>query len=239
MLRRALWSGVAVCALPAALLFAWLLLARTDFFYPLWYRLLAIDATVAEYGPQNRNRAGFERTDAAEHRRLFAAMVTAIHDQGRGLETLRYRTPDGRALATLLTEPEIVHLRDVARLVDALTRSGWLAAAGWLLLTLLARRRPGAPPRLFRLLAASAAPLLLAALIALLAGPTRSFYQLHRWLFPPDHQWFFYYRDSLMTTLMQAPKLFAPIALCWLALTLLVLLALLTLSRAAAGARRG
>lgn len=35
------------------------------------------------------------------------------------------------------------------------------------------------------------------------------FYQLHIWLFPADHQWFFYYEDSLMSTMMQAPVLFA------------------------------
>jgi hypothetical protein len=31
-------------------------------------------------------------------------------------------------------------------------------------------------------------------------------------VFPPGHAWFFYYEDSLMTTLMQAPHLFGFIA---------------------------
>jgi len=35
---------------------------------------------------------------------------------------------------------------------------------------------------------------------------------LHVLIFPADHQWFFYYQDSLMSTLMKAPDLFAGIA---------------------------
>lgn len=43
-------------------------------------------------------------------------------------------------------------------------------------------------------------------------GPTRVFYTLHEWVFPSDHQWMFSYQESLMTTLMKAPDLFAAIA---------------------------
>ena len=33
-------------------------------------------------------------------------------------------------------------------------------------------------------------------------GPQKTFYQLHEWAFTEKAQWFFYYQDSLMTTLM-------------------------------------
>jgi hypothetical protein len=46
----------------------------------------------------------------------------------------------------------------------------------------------------------------------LIAGPTQVFYQFHLWIFPADHQWFFYWQDSLMSTLMKAPVLFGGIA---------------------------
>jgi hypothetical protein len=36
---------------------------------------------------------------------------------------------------------------------------------------------------------------------------------MHILVFPDDHQWFFYYQDSLMSTLMKAPDLFAGIAI--------------------------
>ena len=42
------------------------------------------------------------------------------------------------------------------------------------------------------------------------------FNQLHVWAFPDDHQWFFYYEDSLMSTMMKAPVIFAYIAIIWL-----------------------
>ena len=54
-------------------------------------------------------------------------------------------------------------------------------------------------------------------------GPTEVFYQFHIWLFPADHQWFFYWQESLMSTLMKAPALFGGIALA-IALGALLLL---------------
>ncbi|MFB0999964.1 MAG: hypothetical protein QMC13_06995, partial [Colwellia sp.] len=42
-------------------------------------------------------------------------------------------------------------------------------------------------------------------------GFTEIFYYLHTVVFPDDHQWFFYYQESLMSSLMKAPDLFAGI----------------------------
>lgn len=49
----------------------------------------------------------------------------------------------------------------------------------------------------------------------ILFGPTKMFYWLHTKIFPHNHQWFFYYQESLMTTLMKAPDLFGFIATIW------------------------
>ena len=51
-------------------------------------------------------------------------------------------------------------------------------------------------------------------LVAILSiwGFTEVFYYLHTVVFPENHQWFFYYRDSLMATLMKAPDIFSAIA---------------------------
>ncbi len=43
-------------------------------------------------------------------------------------------------------------------------------------------------------------------------GAETVFYTLHDWVFPAEHQWFFYYEHSLMSMLMQAPNLFAFVA---------------------------
>src|SRR5690606_20238475 len=50
--------------------------------------------------------------------------------------------------------------------------------------------------------------LVILALTVLLIGTTKVFYWLHIKVFPDEHEWFFFYQDSLMTTLMKAPDLF-------------------------------
>jgi len=63
------------------------------------------------------------------------------------------------------------------------------------------------------------------------------FSALHVAVFPPENQWFFYYQDSLMTTLMKAPDIFFAIGAAWglLSAILFALLAVLLrlLSKAA------
>lgn len=203
----------------AALHLAWMALAAMNFLYPLWHDLLGIEQTIARYGPENRYREDFQLTDGAERARLFAALVDAIHQRGEGLADLRYHHPDGRELGVLLREPEIVHLQDVARLVAMGGVLGWLALAGWLSISAWWLRRGLLPPpwAQLRRLAVMVGGV---CLVVLLLGPTRVFYQLHIWLFPPGHPWFFYYQDSLMTTMMQAPNLFGAIALFLLVLSL-------------------
>ncbi|MEW5973741.1 MAG: DUF1461 domain-containing protein [Pseudomonadota bacterium] len=219
---------------PAALWLAWLLLAKVDFLYPAGYRLLDIPATLAAFVPHNRHgRQDFTRTDAAEHARLFASMAHAIRHGGEGLEGLRYRDPQGRELGRLLTPDEVTHLRDVAHLVEAGERAGLLALAGWAVLAVLLGLRRVPLPGAGRLLAGSSAVLALFAGALLALGPVEVFYAWHRWVFPPEHPWFFYYQDSLMSSLMQAPNLFGFIGVLWLFTAILILLALNAVARRA------
>lgn len=224
LLRSLYWAAYLSMALPACLFLAWVVLARFDFLYPVWYRVLAIDRHIAVYAPQNRIRPHFQLTRQAERERLFAALVAAVHDGGRGLEALRYHTPDGRPLGRLLTESEITHLHDVAALVRHGQRLGGAAVGVWLLWSVRLVRRRHRPP-----LARMASGLLIllagAGTIIALLGPTRLFYAWHEWLFPPDRPWFFYYQESLLTTLLKAPDLFGAIGIAWVGLTLILLIA--------------
>lgn len=209
-----LLTGLAVGSLAVT----WHALATIDFGYSTWYDALAIDRTIETFGPRNTIRPDFHRTDREERERVFGAIVDAIHDDGRGLRELTYHEPDGRPLGRLLTPAEIVHLTDVARLIDRATRLGWLGVAVFVLLAAgaaLRRERPPSGPRLVGVTAGVVGAL---AAAVLLIGPVRVFYGLHVAFFPAGHQWYFHYEESLMSMMMQAPNLFGPIAVTWVLL---------------------
>ena len=195
-----------------ALSIAWILLARVDFLYGVWHDYAGIKEGIERYGPQNRYRSGFAATSREQRVKLFSAINSAVHNSGDGLDRITYETAtsDGRQL--LLREPEIVHLRDVANLIDKLFYVMVIAFIGWPLGTyFMCRSQMGIPSGkqqiggLFALLA-------VVIVLLLIFGAENVFNQLHVWIFPAGHQWFFYYQDSLMSTLMLAPTLFAWIA---------------------------
>lgn len=225
-------AGLSALIVPAALLvsiaLAWQTLSLADFFYPQLYDALNIGAHIQRYGPQNRYRPGFETTSRAQRIRLFHGILEGVNHGGRGLAALRYRAADGVS-RTLLRRPEIVHLTDVARLLARLRLAAWTAVA--LLVAAVAfllalRRRPSRGA----LLAGGAGCAVLLAAITLAAFDDRRggwFDRLHEAVFPAGHQWFFYYQESLMTTLMKAPDLFGPMAAMLGAVTLAYLLLIL------------
>lgn len=218
--RTLRWGLFALALAVAGLFVTWRALAAVDFGYPVLYDLLGLGETIERYGPRNEVRPGFHRTARAERERVFAAIVHGIRHDGAGLAEIEYFTPEGRVIGRLLTRAEIRHLEDVAALVTGFERLGWLSLA---LLAGLAgasalRREPPPPARHFAL---GAAVVVGGATLAVLAiGPRAVFYWLHERVFPPDHQWFFYYEESLMSMLMRAPDLFGAIAVIWLVLAL-------------------
>jgi hypothetical protein len=215
-----LWLLLPAAAL-AALWLSWRCLAAADFLYPVLYDAIDVHGHIQEFAPQNRYKTGFEHTTRAERFRLFSAIVDAIHASGEGLEDLVYHDAEGRVVDRLLRPPEVGHLRDVAALVDRVAPVGWLAVLWTGLHLLLLRLRGWAVPPLGRLMGASLLATAAGVAAVLLAGPRRVFAWLHEAVFPPDHPWFFYYQDSLMSTMMKAPYLFGAIAVVMLALALL------------------
>ena len=204
-----LWFVCAILSFWMALSAAWWLSSRIEYGYPAWYRLLAIDEHIARYAPHHPDKPGFARLDAAGHRQAFASITAAVHGRGVALESIRYQPPGHPALP-LLDDDEVRHLRDVARLLR-LAGSATLAALPlWLLgMWWLSRQPlPSLRQRALTVMAVSATGLA----VLLLVGPKALFYQFHVWLFPPENPWFFYWEESLMSTLMKAPYLFGAIA---------------------------
>ena len=191
-----------------------------DFLYPVFYSALDIHGHIQEFAPQNRYKSGFEHTTREERFRLFGAVVDAIQADGEGLQELTYHAPDGRPIDRLFRAPELGHLQDVAHLVKRIAPVGWLAVAWFGLHLALIRRRRWRVPPLRRMLGASLLATAAATLAVLLAGPRALFQWFHEVAFPPDHPWFFYYQDSLMSTFMKAPDLFGAIAVALVVLGL-------------------
>jgi len=211
-----------VCGLVAAFLLSWVLLAQINFGYSALYEVMSIEQHVKKFGPQNRYRRAFHYTDKPEHVRLFAAINDAIHNQGNGLDDLKYHTPQGQEIDTLLREPEVIHLVDVANLITAFFIVGGAAALIWFMTTFICLMRKIALPSVKVQSISIAVLMAVAALITLVVGPVKVFYAFHVWLFPDNHQWFFYYQESLMTILMKAPFLFGYIAILLAVLALLI-----------------
>ena len=228
--RRHLWLLLPAAAL-AALWLAWRGLALVDFAYPVLYEAIDVHGHIETFAPQNRYKADFGTTTREERLRLFGEIVAAIHASGEGLAELRYHRPDGQVIDTLLREPEVGHLQDVATLVDRIAPIGWLAVAWTAIHLLLIQLFGWRMASLMRLLGASLLAVAAGVGVVLLIGARRVFYWLHDLVFPPDHPWFFYYQDSLMSTMMKAPDLFGAIAAILLLLGLLLYTGVLLLAR--------
>lgn len=207
--RIALFS---LCLLISSVFIAWVAMAQINFAYPLLHSVMGIDEHVAKYGPQNRYRHGFEHTDKTEHERLFAAIVDAIHNNGEGLDKLIYHKSDGQPVRALLRKPEIIHLQDVSHVINAFYLVSCFAILFTSALVLVFKLKnialPSIKQQIIGILSFSGVCLAL----VLIIGPVKVFYALHVLIFPDNHQWFFFYQESLMTVLMKAPDLFGAIA---------------------------
>lgn len=236
--RGHLWLLLPAAAL-AGLWLSWRCLAMVDFLYPQFYAALDIQGHIEQFGPQNRYKRDFETTTDEERFRLFGLIVDAIHDSGRGLESIEYLDTDGQPLDRLLREPEIIHLQDVARLVRWITPVGWAAVAWTGIHLLLIRLLGWTVPPLGRLLGASVLAAAVGFLVVIGIGPRKVSHVLHELVFPPENAWFFYYQESLMSTMMKAPDLFGAIAVALVALGLLFYAALLYAARRLSPERTG
>ncbi len=200
--------GVFICSF----YFAWQLSAASNFLYPLWYEVINIDQTIKTYGPKNKYKQDFELTTKQQHVALFAGIVTAIQNEGKGLGELYYEIEKNKSEHTLLTKSEIIHLKDVANLVSKFEYLLLLGVLAALIAFMLMHKTNVAFTSLKNYLLSGFGLITLLIILIFLIGPTKVFYKGHELIFPNNHQWFFYYEDSLMSTMMKAPVLFGPIA---------------------------
>jgi hypothetical protein len=187
---------------------------------------MSIDQHINKYGPQNRYKDDFELTDKPEQTRLFSEIVNAIHNNGTGLDSITYHTPKGEPISLLLRPAEVIHLKDVAHLINYF----YLVSIITLIITCFLITGFKYKNITLPSLKQQALGILIFSAISftsiLIIGPVKVFYALHVWIFPDNHQWFFYYQESLMTVLMKAPDLFGAISGLIAALGIIIYLAL-------------
>lgn len=225
IIRQFLWLIFALSLLVFSLGVSWQISKLSNFYYNTWYQVLSIEEVIQKQVPINtQGKTDFPIKNTALHQQMFADIVAAIHEQGVGLKDIIYHNNNGR-IAPLLTQSEVIHLQDVANLLTKVTYI-WLVnilvllcfldlyCHGYLSKFLKAKIKtqqlsmPTGKGKLLSILCFFT----LLVIIFSLWGFTDIFYYLHTLVFPVDHQWFFYYRDSLMSTLMKAPDIFAVIA---------------------------
>ncbi len=216
------WGIYSLCGLICAFFISWLLLTKVNFGYAWLHDTMGIQQHSRQYGPQNRHRHSFQYTSKSEHIRLFAAINTAIHHQGEGLAEIQYYHPSGKVIDSLLHRAEVIHLQDVANLLDFLKYLGGAACLLWLLLAAIYRLNLLPEPSLKQQTKSIISLVGLTTIGVLIIGPVKVFYSFHEWIFPQNHQWFFYYQESLMTILMKAPDLFGAIAILITVLALII-----------------
>lgn len=214
-----------------AISLSWVLLANTNYFYGFWYEHGGIAGAIEEFAPQNRKRTGFEDTDKKQRIEIFAKIVKAVHNDGVGLESIFYLTPENAPGVPLLHEAEIIHLKDVARLISILQNALVVTSTIWLALSVYLVTMRSTFPKIQAQLCGFALVAALVLLIILAFGWEATFNQMHIWIFPAEHQWFFYYQDSLMSTMMWAPHLFSYIGLAWALLASIIFIILLLAQR--------
>lgn len=219
--RYLFWPLFFISHLLLVSLLSWHLWAQVNFAYPTAYKLLDIEAQVKEFAPHNRHKQEFEHTTPEEHWQLFGQIVSGIQHHGKGLAKIEYRLPDGTR-TTFMHNAEVVHLQDVANLIDGLYTTGTIAGVLWVCLLIMAYRKKLQLPALRKVMLGSAAAIAIGSAIIVSLGATQVFYWFHTKIFPEGHQWFFYYEDSLMTTLMKAPDIFGLIAVLLLALAIVL-----------------
>lgn len=200
----ALWGMLLSC-----LTVSWWLNAQLHYGYAQFYDYYSIGEHIEKFAPQNQYILGLDQLTKLEHVALFKDISEAVHSQGEGLEAISFRLND--AEYKLLHQAEVVHLQDVANLIDKISSFSVVVLVLTMLTLLYLFKNKQKPKYRMQLLCLSS---LVAFIIALLfiVGPQKVFYQMHIWIFPKGHQWFFYYQESLMSTLMKAPDLFGGIA---------------------------
>ena len=202
--------GLTLALLVSCLYVSWQVLSQANFLYDQIYEHNNLEAHVNEFAPLNRNdKESFALTSKTERVRVFNDIAREINSGGGGLGSIVYTPEDAGAATPFLVEAERDHLQDVANLVSSLKPIGAVIASlliafyGFCWYYKVSRYQYfWRPSGIFISLFQISAVAVLCVAITFALGPQQTFYLLHEWAFSDKAQWYFYFEDSLMTTLM-------------------------------------
>lgn len=204
----------ALSTLVFSLVLSWGILGSQNFLYGVWHDYGGLKEGIEKYGPQNRYKKSFADTSREQRVRAFTDIVIAIHSSGSGLKDITYVTQNEEKY-TLLHDSEVTHLQDVSNLIDTLWWPAIFVCFMWLLLSIGICTHKVKMPNFLSQIGGLAGGIFIGLILVFIIGPERVFNWAHETVFPENHQWFFYYQESLMSTMMMAPKIFAYIAVTW------------------------
>ena len=202
--------GLTIALLISCLYMSWQILSQANFLYDQIYDHNDLENHINEFATLNRNgKESFALTDKAERVQIFNDIAREINTGGEGLAAISFVGIGETTSVPFLIGEERDHLQDVANLVTSLKPLGAILASaliafyGFCWYYKVSRYqyfwRPSGIVILLLQIAAVAA---LCVAITFALGPQQTFYLLHEWAFSDKAQWFFYFEDSLMTTLM-------------------------------------
>ena len=202
--------GLTIALLISCLYMSWQILSQANFLYDQIYDHNDLENHINEFAALNRNgKESFALTDKAERVQIFNDIAQEINTGGEGLAAISFVGIGETTSVPFLIGEERDHLQDVANLVTSLKPLGAILASaliafyGFCWYYKVSRYqyfwRPSGIVILLLQIAAVAA---LCVAITFALGPQQTFYLLHEWAFSDKAQWFFYFEDSLMTTLM-------------------------------------
>ncbi len=215
-MSKVFWGFYLLLTFLATLPVSWWVLSNADFAYPVLYDQIGVAEHIERYAPKNnKQKLGFELTSKEKRLELFHQVSESIQNHGKGLAQLSYKGQNyqgkNNQTVALFTSAEVTHLQDVANLLDKLKPLSIGLIVLWLSVGLVLVMKKVKPPSVKQwLISTLVLALVVGATLAL--GPEKIFNQLHVWVFPNNHQWFFYYEESLMSTMMKAPDIFGFIA---------------------------
>ena len=202
--------GLTIALLISCLYMSWQILSQANFLYDQIYDHNDLENHINEFAALNRNgKESFALTDKAERVQIFNDIAQEINTGGEGLAAISFVGIGETTSVPFLIGEERDHLQDVANLVTSLKPLGAILASaliafyGFCWYYKVSRyqyfwRPSGIVISLLQIAAVAA----LCVAITFALGPQQTFYLLHEWAFSDKAQWFFYFEDSLMTTLM-------------------------------------